>query len=84
MRAYKCDCCGKVYLLPDNSLNFRGPEDDDISESHVPFDLYAYHDRGIATCYDICKSCGERIVKTIEEINYASKIAEDYRFMKGG
>ena len=84
MRAYKCDACGIVFLLPDGSLNFEGPEDDDLTDSHIPVNLYVYHDHGIATCYDICQSCGERIMKTIEEINYASKIAEDYRFVKGG
>lgn len=83
MRAYKCDACGKVFLLPDASSYYEGLEDD-LPESHIPYDLYVYHDRGVATCYDICKSCGERIMKTIEEINYASKIAEDYRFVKGG
>ena len=84
MRAYKCDACGKIFLLPDSYLNFEGPEDDDLTDLHVPVNLYIYRDHGISPCYDICKSCGERIMKTIEEINYASKIAEDYRFVKGG
>ena len=84
MRAYKCDACGKVFLLPDTAYNSEGFEDDDLPTPHVPFSFDVYHDRGIATFYDICQNCGERIMKTIEEINCASKIAEDYRFVKGG
>lgn len=85
MRAYKCDACGKIFLMKDSSLNFEGPEDfEDYTDEHIPINLYYYPDHGIATCYDICKECGDRLMKTIEEINYASKIAEDYRFVKGG
>ena len=65
MRAYQCDACGRLFLLPDNSLNFEGPDDDELPDSHVPMNLYHYHSHGIATCYDICQECADEILALV-------------------
>lgn len=68
MRAYKCDACGQVFLLPDNSLNFSGPEDDDIDDVHVPGQLYIYRRSGVATCMDLCKDCLDKMMDSVQHI----------------
>lgn len=80
MRAYKCDACGRVFLLPDNSLNFEGPEDNDIPEDHVPATLYHYSNKGIATCYDLCKECTGRILQEIERIHFNYQSKREFEF----
>lgn len=76
MRAYRCDACGKMFMLPDNSLNFSGIEDDDLSDCHIPGYLYIYHSRGMATSIDLCKDCLEKVVLTIERIGGNAELAK--------
>ena len=78
MRAYKCDACGRVFLLPNNCLNFEGPDDDEFDDAHVPMDLYLYREHGVATCYDICKECANRILKEINKISSEHKTKREF------
>lgn len=68
MRAYRCDACRKMFMLPDNSLNFSGIEDDGLDDCHIPGNIYIYHSNGVATSLDLCKDCLEKVVLTIERI----------------
>ena len=78
MRAYRCDACGRVFLLPNNCLNFEGPEDDDFDDAHIPMNLYLYKDRGVATCYDICKECANRILREVNKIGGEYKTKQEF------
>lgn len=69
MRAYRCDACRKMFMLPDNSLNFSGIEDDDLNDCRIPGNLYIYHSRGMVTSIDLCKDCLEKVVLTIDRIS---------------
>ena len=83
MRAYKCDACGRVFLLPNNCSNFEGPDDDDLDDAHVPMDLYLYKDRGVATCYDICKECANRILREVNKIGSEYKTRREFELFPG-
>ena len=69
MRAYRCDACQKMFMLPDNSLNFSGIEDDDLSDCHIPGNLYIYYPHGNSISIDLCKDCLDKVVLTIERIS---------------
>ena len=77
MRAYRCDACGRVFLLPNNCLNFED-SDDDFDDAHVPMDLYLYREHGVATCYDICKECANRILKEVNKISGEHKTKQEF------
>lgn len=83
MRAYKCDACGRVFLLPNNCLNIEGPDDDEFDDAHVPMDLYLYREHGVATCYDICKECANHILREIEKISNAHNFKREMKLFSG-
>lgn len=78
MRAYMCDACGKVFLLPGNCLNFEDLDDDDFDDTHVPMNLYLYREHGVATCCDICKECANRILKEVNKISGEYKTRREF------
>jgi DNA-directed RNA polymerase subunit RPC12/RpoP len=79
MRAYRCDACGRLFLLPDNSLNFEGPDDDELPDSHIPMSLYYDYNHGIATThYDICRECANRILREVNKISSEYKTRREF------
>ena len=78
MRAYKCDACGRVFLLPNNCLNFEGPDDDEFDDAHIPMYLYLYREHGVAACYDICKECANRILREVNKISAEHKTKREF------
>lgn len=66
MRAYRCDACRKVFMLPDKLMDSYGRDDDTFLDVHIPGSLYIYLGDGRGTDLDLCKDCLEKVVTTIE------------------
>ena len=57
MRAYKCDACGELFLLP-STLD----EDPFESTSVIPMNIWIVRPAGQQDAHlDICKECSEKI-----------------------
>ena len=76
MRAYRCDACGKMFMIPYNSLNFSGIEDDDLDDRHIPGNLYIYYPHSVPTNLDLCKDCLEKVMATITRISGNAEMAK--------
>ena len=66
MRAYRCDACQKMFMLPDN----------DLGVCQVPGNLYIYRPHGMSISFDLCKDCLEKVVLTIERISGNAEMAK--------
>lgn len=71
MRAYKCDACGRVFVLKDNPCT---------DEERIPMDIYVYHDHDVDTCYNICKECAEKILQEMERLHFNQQTKWEFEF----
>ena len=68
MRAYRCDICKHVYLMPETRfVGDDGIEYDDVN-SAMPAELNIYPQRGMVESYDICKDCLDKLLDFIETV----------------
>ena len=69
-KAYQCDICNKVYLVPDVAID-NGFMDSDSFYNSVPAELIIYHWKNQTESLDICKDCLDKL------INYINTIREE-------
>ena len=61
MRAYRCDACHKMYLLPDT---YEGDDCEPVTNI-PPSQLQIYTRRGVFTYMDLCEDCLEKVMNVI-------------------
>ena len=59
MRAYRCDACGRIVLLP----SFSNGE-----MTYIPGEIYIYHQKGMHENVELCDECLADVMDKVAEI----------------
>lgn len=73
MRAYRCDACHKIFLLPDDNY------DNDENVRSPAAEIYIYKKRGVANVAELCPDCLRSVLETIENIPIKEGIVGDIK-----
>ena len=63
MRAYRCDACHKIFLIPNDYY-----EDEENVRAPAGV-IYIYQRKGVAISFDLCEKCLGKVVNEVEKIS---------------